>query len=262
VSRVFKTVVCAVDDSDAGVVAAHLAAQLTAPDGVLNLISVDDTSVSKAGVFSVAAAAPEPTGRADRALRTGLAEAEPIHSAWSRRLSGDPAHTILNHVEERAATLLVIGTHGYRRATGIAFGLVGSRLLHDARCSVLVAHAERSMRRWPRSIVVGVDGSVESVVAVDTARELADRFSAGLRLVACAGGHADLDAARALGPEVEVLPARPVDALHVLSEASDLVVVGSRGLHGVRALGSVSERVAHRSACSVLVVRSSASVRG
>ncbi|MGE5690058.1 MAG: universal stress protein [Pseudomonadota bacterium] len=30
------------------------------------------------------------------------------------------------------------------------------------------------------------------------------------------------------------------------------------GLHGLRALGSVSERVAHRAACSVLVVRSPA----
>ena len=33
---------------------------------------------------------------------------------------------------------------------------------------------------------------------------------------------------------------------------------GSRGLHGVKALGSVSERVAHRAACSVLVVRGEA----
>ena len=35
----------------------------------------------------------------------------------------------------------------------------------------------------------------------------------------------------------------------------DLVVVGSRGLHGLKALGSVSERVAHQAKCSVLVVR-------
>jgi nucleotide-binding universal stress UspA family protein len=45
----------------------------------------------------------------------------------------------------------------------------------------------------------------------------------------------------------------------VLVEAAagaDLLVVGSRGLHGLRALGSVSERVAHRASCSTLVVRS------
>jgi nucleotide-binding universal stress UspA family protein len=39
------------------------------------------------------------------------------------------------------------------------------------------------------------------------------------------------------------------------SVESDLLVVGSRGLHGPRALGSVSERVGHRALCSVLVVR-------
>jgi nucleotide-binding universal stress UspA family protein len=31
--------------------------------------------------------------------------------------------------------------------------------------------------------------------------------------------------------------------------------MGSRGLHGLRSLGSVSERVAHDAGCSVLVVR-------
>lgn len=39
---------------------------------------------------------------------------------------------------------------------------------------------------------------------------------------------------------------------------TDRVGLGNRGLHGVRALGSVSERVAHRASCSVLVVRSPA----
>lgn len=38
-------------------------------------------------------------------------------------------------------------------------------------------------------------------------------------------------------------------------QVAHLAVVGSRGLHGVKALGSVSERVAHDAACSVLVVR-------
>ena len=47
----------------------------------------------------------------------------------------------------------------------------------------------------------------------------------------------------------------PVAALLAASAESDLLVVGSRGLHGLRALGSVSERIAHRARCSVLVVR-------
>jgi nucleotide-binding universal stress UspA family protein len=35
---------------------------------------------------------------------------------------------------------------------------------------------------------------------------------------------------------------------------ADILVVGSRGLHGLKSLGSISERVAHQAACSVLVV--------
>jgi nucleotide-binding universal stress UspA family protein len=167
---------------------------------------------------------------------------------------------IQDEVEQRRATMLVIGSHGYRRATGIAFGFVGSHLLHEARCSVLVAHSERSLQSWPRAIVVGVDGSPESAAAVGASRELAERFQASLRIVACAGGHVDLERAQAIAPELEVLPSKPVDGLHALTEVVDLVVVGSRGLKGVHALGSVSERVAHRSSCSVLVVRPSAAV--
>lgn len=54
-----------------------------------------------------------------------------------------------------------------------------------------------------------------------------------------------------------VLFGRPGAAIVAAAERSgaDLVVVGSRGLHGLRALGSVSERVAHTASCSALVVR-------
>ena len=254
VSPIFKRVLCAVDDSEAGAAAARVAARIASHEGVLTLVSVDAASATPRGIFPAPAVAP-PERRAAAALRMAVTEAEPIHGVWARRLTGDPVTCILDEAEQRSATLLAIGTHGYRRSTGIAFGFVGSHLLHDARCSVLVAHAERTVMRWPRSIAVGVDGSLESAAAVDAARDLAQRFNASLRLVACTDGHVDLDAARAIGPELEELPSRPVDALHVLSEASDLIVVGSRGLRGVKALGSVSERVAHRSSCSVLVLR-------
>jgi len=252
---IWQRVVCAVDESDAGAAAARIGARVVSPDGVLTLVSVDETAIRVRGMFPVPAVAAPPERRAEYALEAGCSEAEPLHGLWARSLTGDPVSAILNEAAERRATLLVIGSHGYRLVTGIAFGLVGSHLLHEARCSVLVAHAERSLQRWPRSIVVGVDGSLESAAAADAARGIAARFRASLRLVACRGGHLDLDTAHAIAPEVEVLPSRPVDALHALSEVADLVVVGSRGLKGLHALGSVSERVAHRSSCSVLVVR-------
>ena len=41
----------------------------------------------------------------------------------------------------------------------------------------------------------------------------------------------------------------------MLSEFADLVVVGSRGLKGLKAVGSVSERVAHDARSPVLIMR-------
>jgi nucleotide-binding universal stress UspA family protein len=51
---------------------------------------------------------------------------------------------------------------------------------------------------------------------------------------------------------------RPVQTLVDSVTSSDLLVVGSRHLLGVRALASVSERAAHQAPCSVLVVRTDA----
>jgi len=45
-----------------------------------------------------------------------------------------------------------------------------------------------------------------------------------------------------------------VRALVERSRNADLVVVGARGVHGIRAIGSVSERVAHQADCTALVV--------
>ena len=52
----------------------------------------------------------------------------------------------------------------------------------------------------------------------------------------------------------EELEGEPVDALLAGGAEADLVVIGSRGLHGVRSRGSVAERVAHQAPCSTLIV--------
>ena len=74
-------------------------------------------------------------------------------------------------------------------------------------------------------------------------------------IVATKDAHVDLEAARRIAPECEEHDAGALDPLNVASETADLVVVGSRGLRGMRALGSLSERLAHEARCSVLVVR-------
>jgi nucleotide-binding universal stress UspA family protein len=252
---IFDKVVCGVDDSKAGVLAARIGARVALPDGELTLVSVETTKIAVHAGWQMAAVSAQIAGEALEALEHGREAAGPEHAADSRLLSGDPVQCLLSEIERRSAGVIVVGSHGFSRGVGIALGSTATYMLHEAPCSVLIARAPRSIDRWPRSIVVGIDGSPESVVAARTARRLAGRFSAEVREIAAEDGHVDLKAGRAVSPDLEVLPGKPVDELTVLSEFSDLVVVGSRGLKGVRALGSVSERVAHQARCPVLVVR-------
>jgi nucleotide-binding universal stress UspA family protein len=257
--RIFDRVVCGVDDSDAGHVAARLAARLTEPDGELTLVSVEDTSIAVHAGFQMAAVSSQVAGEARAALEHGKEVGGPVHTITPRLLRGDPVRGILKELDRRDAGLVVVGTHEFSRKVGIALRSVATHMLHEAPCSVLIARAPRNVEQWPRSIVVGLDGSSESAVALRVARGLAERFGAEARAVAAAEGHVDFDMARRIAADVELLPAKPVDELVVLSERADLVVVGSRGLKGLRSLGSVSERVAHEAHSPVLVVRETAS---
>ena len=254
-SELFDRVVCGVDQSAAGEVAARLAARVTAPDGVLTLATVADPALALHAGWAGTALAEELRHDAERALARGAAEAAPAHAAETLLLDGDPVDALLEELRLVDATLAVVGTHGLARAVGLALGSVATRLLHEAPCSVLVAR-EPHGERWPRSIVVGVDGSAESAAALAVARELAERFDATLRPVVAAG-ESDVDLVEAFRatPDLEKLHDKAVAELCALSADTDLLVLGSRGLKGLRALGSISERVAHGARCPVLVVR-------
>ncbi len=182
-----------------------------------------------------------------------LAEAKKLVSAEGRIANGDPAEVLLKEAEH--ATLLALGSHGRRRAAGILLGTVAARMLHEAPCSVLIARPARDPDTWPQSIVAGADGSVESELAVAAARSLARSCGADLRVVSATGDQVDRDAAQGVAPELEEREGRALGVLGAESESADLIVVGSRGLQGLKALGSVSERIAHQASCSVLVVR-------
>jgi nucleotide-binding universal stress UspA family protein len=87
------------------------------------------------------------------------------------------------------------------------------------------------------------------------AQSIAGRFGRSLRAIASTKDQLDRDAARAIAAELEEVDGPAIAELAAAAESADLVVVGSRGLHGLKALGSVSERVAHQVRSSVLVVR-------
>lgn len=257
-ASIFETVLCAVDRSDESLEAARQAARILVPSGQLILASAIELEVAAQAGWAAASVATELESDAETALKRATEEVSAVCPCETRLIDGPTEAGILDAVEKDAATLLVLGTHGHGRIAGILIGSLTTTLLHDVSCSVLIARAGRVDDGSPSSIVVGLDGSPESAAALGAALELRDRVGGTLRQVIATGGrHVDHVAVVQDQPEIEVVDGKPVDALVEASDGADLLVVGSRGKHGMRALGSVSERVAHQARCSVLVVRHS-----
>ncbi len=139
-----------------------------------------------------------------------------------------------------------------------------------------------------KSIVVGTDGSETGERAVAEATALAEAVGAKIHVVSAyegvrgakiVGAPAGAQKVWEVRPDAEVnnivdqavakirardvevqahtLETDPVDALLKVAEkeSADLIVVGSRGMHGAgRVLGSVPNKVSHRARCSVLIV--------
>jgi nucleotide-binding universal stress UspA family protein len=252
-SSVFDGVIAGVDGTEAGLEATRQAARLVAPDGWLELFAAVYLAEAPNG-WPVSEVAEERQREADERIRQAAAIAGA--RAELQAVNGPPLQSFLQEIERKQATLAVVGTHGHSRLAGIMSGSVAGELLHRAPCSVLFARPPLTNALFPRAIVAGADGSPESERAVAVAQELAERFAAPLRVVtALKGKFVDLGRAERAGP-VEVFNEHPVRVLVRASMDADLLVVGSRGLHGVKSLGSISERVAHQAACSVLVSRS------
>lgn len=253
---IFDRVVCGIDPGPESLEAARQAARLASPGGRLLLVGVVETEIAVHAGWAAGQLLDELKADVEQAVETARVELAPLRAAETRILEGPVPARLLEVARAERATLLAVGTHGHRRAAGILLGTVATTLLHDAPCGVLIARAPDDPVAFPARIVVGTDGSNEGETALAIASALAGRFGAELRLVVASGGKSvDADAVRAAHPDAVLDHRKPVEALVEWSRLADLIVIGSRGLHGPRALGSVSERVAHEARCSVLVVR-------
>ena len=241
----FQRIVCGVDGSAASLEAVRQADVLLADGGRLVLVAAVD--LTDAIHFQIAPTAVHAARRAlekadelDRWAKTALEEARQEVTRASDvatvEVAGGPARCLVETAASESARLVVVGTHGLGRVRGIALGSVTTRLLHRAPCSVHVARRPAEDDWSPRTILVGVDGSQEAESALDVARRLATRVDATVETVTI----------EHRGPSHQIVAA---------ARDVDLLVVGSRGLHGARGLGSVSAHVAHAAHCSVLVVR-------
>lgn len=150
--------------------------------------------------------------------------------------------------------------------------------------------SEPNSRVEIRRILVGLDGSPREARVLDTAADLATRYSASLVLMRAVGLPPEIPPeawqnpalsvkefleakaleglermARLLPPAVrascrlEVVVATPWQGLCVGAQSmeADLIVIGSHGYGGLdRVLGTTAGRVVNHALCSVLVVRS------
>jgi nucleotide-binding universal stress UspA family protein len=249
---IFGHIVVGIDGTQASLEACRQAARLAEVDAVIDAATVVHIAPVSEG---------ETSGRGSDVLQleaeSAIAQAAPILGDRGRTsfLDGFVDAALIEHLERSGATLLALGTHGHHRVTEILIGGVAGVLLHKAPCSVLIARLAEPIEGFPRSLVVGVDGSPQADQALGVARRLATRFEVPLREIVATNDGVDLSSVQLRAPLVEIVDERPVAALVEASKGAGLLIVGSRGLHGLRALGSVSERLAHRAACSVLVVR-------
>jgi nucleotide-binding universal stress UspA family protein len=247
-----------VDRSPASGEAARQAAVLTADGGDLAVLSAWVLPPPTIGIVS-----PDWTHDPDEdAYRKGAKYAIALATEslagpapLTKVVHGVAWHELLADADAMEATLIVVGSHGQRRMRGILMGSTATEVVHRAPCSVLVARPAGD--RFPRRVAVGVDGSPDSVAAYTVARDIANRFGSELWPVVAHGGRGvDREAVETvLDYHHEDSPDEPVQALVAASADADLVVVGSRALLGLKALRSVSERVAHEARCSTLIVR-------
>ena len=251
IGAVLDRIVCGVDGTPESLTAVRQAKRLQGSDGSLLLVAAIQIAKAAHAGF----AAPHAAELLQTEAEQALAEANEIAAAESKIVNGDPAAVLLREAAE--ATLVAVGSHGRGRAAGMLLGTVAARMLNEAPCPVLIARPARDPDSWPKTIAVGTDGSSESELAVAVARSLASRCGSQFRVVSATKDQVDRDAAQSAAPELEELDGRAVGVLVTESENVDLIVVGSRGLRGLKALGSVSERIAHQASCSVLVVRGS-----
>jgi nucleotide-binding universal stress UspA family protein len=258
----FEHILCAVDGSRGSEVAVEQALRLAGPAGV-TFIAVTD--VRGSGAMHMATLGPE---RAEEALATAAAAA---------KAAGVGANTVLRRANDvrdalleqaRHYDLLVLGTHGAKRRAGMLLGDIAATAVHRSPVPVLLARPAPYGRAFPTSVLLATDGSPVTYRAAEAIGEIALRHGAAVSLLHAGFGtpearrglteiQAQLAERTGVQPIALELPGGATEVIVETAQTlpASLIVIGSRMLTGIRALGSVSERVAQMAPCSVLVMR-------
>lgn len=200
------------------------------------------------------------------------------------------SEVILSYADEIDADLIVMGTHGRKGAARVLMGSVAEAVTRHAVCPVLTVHADaRSVRdEKVKTILVPVDFSESSSLAIRHAKELGHLYRAGLELlhvveqvpypyfhVPAESSMVQNQTKRArealaklaeellgggIRHSISVRSGRVATEIlnHAREEDAGLLVIGSHGLGGLERLllGSTAEQVIREAPCPVFVVKS------
>jgi len=257
-----RDVLCGVDGTRAAYEAVRQAASLAGRGGRLTLLAV----VIPSGAARDRAGA---VARAKRSLDYArrLAEERGVRAEVLVDERGPVAKVLLERAEEHG--LLALGAPAMSRHAHLLIGGVATKAVHLLPASLLVARRPPAKAAFGERIIVANDALESSDALLSFAIRLARARKATLVMLHAAGAESRFhptriarqseDLGRALGERSRtyVIPGRAKNVIveSAAQEDASLVVIGSRRVGGVRALGSVSERVVHEAPCSVLVVR-------
>jgi len=239
------------------------------------------------------ASAQAEEGKAERLLSTS----ERLLSSWgisaeTVRVEGHAAEAILRVAAERQVDLIVVGALG-QEERGFLVGSVSQKVKALALTDVLVVRRGAPLQASPLRALLAVDGSTHSLAAAEALATKVRWEGAQVHIVHALdvpmlsmwellAGVEEVDpaslppplrerAGQALSGPLRILHAHGIEAtteirtgrpaVEILEAArrhqAHLIVVGSRGLSGIRGLllGSVTQRVVRHGTTSVLVAR-------
>ena len=205
---------------------------------------------------------------------------------------GRPEAEIVRLAEEIGAEMVVVGSRGLGPLRRAVLGSVSNSVVRHAHCSVLVVRGNREDTHLPGKVLLALDGSKSADAAERMAVEISTATGSELSILRVldteayrpypgpefmegweeeleratrhARGFLDYHALRIKAHDVKVGEAhlafgdadreivRFAEGMH-----ADMIVVGNRGLGGVRRalIGSVSDSVVRHAHCPVLVAR-------
>jgi nucleotide-binding universal stress UspA family protein len=134
-----------------------------------------------------AAAAAAPISEAQALVLNAKARLQSRFPVWeikTQESSGSPARMILKKADELKPDLIVVGSQGRSALGRFLLGSVSQKVVNEAHCSVRVSRGTAWKNGSPVRIVIGLDGSAGSELAVKAVAERAWPLASAVRLIA------------------------------------------------------------------------------